>query len=102
MTCMTEYDVPIPPGADLTAAVARIEACCLTAGLRLTQKGTLARYPGCVHWHFKQGGASGTLEITLWPATRRLWFALRPGRAAPWVTAIIPELSATLIHSLAE
>src|SRR5437870_4590591 len=85
---MIEQDVPLSPAADLAAVAARIEAECADLGLRLTLKSSLAKYPGCTHWHYKQGRQPGTLEITLWPAADRLWFPQRAGRTAPWVAAI--------------
>ena len=37
-------------------------------------KGTLASYPGCIHWHLKMGTQKGHLEITWWEAENRLCF----------------------------
>jgi hypothetical protein len=53
-------DVAIPPGSSLTYIDIDLEDWCVSAGLRLTLKGTLAKYPGCIHWHFKRGRERGT------------------------------------------
>jgi hypothetical protein len=62
-----------------------IERTLLDCGLRSTLKGTLRAFPGCVHWHFKKGRASGTLELTMWPAEKRIWFSVQRGRRAAWI-----------------
>src|SRR5215212_7643847 len=98
---MITQELTIPPAADLATVVARVEACCAAVGLRLTRKGPQAQYPGCVHWHYKQGAQPGTLEITLWPAARRLWFPLRAGRAAPWITDLLAQLGPAIEQALA-
>ncbi|MCI0398094.1 MAG: hypothetical protein L0322_24630 [Chloroflexi bacterium] len=82
----------IPAGADPAQAEAVIEGCCAAEGLRPALKSSLARYPGCVHWHYKQGKEPGTLEITLWPQERRAWFSIRPNRRGPWLTETAARL----------
>lgn len=70
----------------------RIEQLCLSQGLTLTLKGTLAKYPGCVHWHFKNGRAPGTLEVTWWEREGRLWFKVSARRDAPWIDEVVEKL----------
>jgi hypothetical protein len=55
-------------------------------------KGTLANYPGCVHWHYKKGKARGTLEITWWERENRLWFKVAKGRTGDWIEGSITRL----------
>jgi dihydroxyacetone kinase-like protein len=44
-----------------------MEMVCEYANLRVTLKGTLKKYPGCIHWHLKREGERGTLEMTWSP-----------------------------------
>jgi hypothetical protein len=69
-----------------------VERACAAEGLRLTLKGTLAGYPGCVHWHYKKGKERGTLEITWWESKRRLWFKVAAGRTGEWIEAAAEKL----------
>jgi hypothetical protein len=55
-------------------------------------KGTLASYPGSIHWHFKQAQPRGTLEITWWESGHRLWFKVARGRTSEWMLKSIPQL----------
>jgi hypothetical protein len=58
-------EIAVPPDAQLLGAEEVIERCCEAAGLHVTMKGTVAAYPGSVHWHLKRGKEPGTLEVTL-------------------------------------
>ncbi|MEO8606785.1 MAG: hypothetical protein ABI690_02810 [Chloroflexota bacterium] len=89
---MREIQVNIAPDAKLDKAEAIIEAACAAEGLRLTLKGTLKQYPGCIHWHYKFGKAPGTLEITLWASKRRLWFKVSANRQGEWMEKAIERL----------
>jgi hypothetical protein len=93
---MIELDVPVPAEADQAQIEAAISSVCAAAGLRSTLQGTLARYPGSVHWHFARPRERGTLEITWWPRPRRLWFKISAGRTAPWLTVLLPTLQPAL------
>jgi hypothetical protein len=48
---MREIDFAVPRNADLTQAAKLIEKICAQHELILARKGSLAAYPGCVHWH---------------------------------------------------
>jgi hypothetical protein len=89
---VTEHPITVPPTIDLTAAIPRIEACCTDAGLRITQRGSLAKYRGCTHWHFKRPNHTGTLELTVWPDQKSAWFITRSNREAEWMPSMIGEL----------
>ena len=67
----------------------------------MTLKGTLAKYPGCVHWHFKRDRQPGTLEITLWDREGKVWFPTRPGRTGGWVEDSIERIRQSLEQRLA-
>jgi hypothetical protein len=100
---MHTVDIPLPPGRDLTSVPARVQAVCRLAGLRPTLEGTLRSYPGSRHWHYQQGRAPGTLEVTWWPARQRLWLKVAVGRAGAWTGVQLPALQAALtqaMHSL--
>ena len=87
-------DVPVADGA------MDVEACCSAVGLTQTMRGTLGKYPGCTHWHYKKGAAKGVLEITLWPHQHRLWLGVHKNRRAEWMdellTRLKPEVEACL------
>ena len=66
--------------ADLTEK--EIEAAATNAGLDIGSKGTLGKYPGSVHWHFRSPMAKGTAEVTLLVAKSRCWLEVRSNRAS--------------------
>jgi hypothetical protein len=89
---MNVYELQWDHEADVDIR-ALIEEAALTLGLVATQVTTLAKYPGCIHWHFKKGKQRGTLEATYWPDRNRAWLAYRPGREAPWIAPAIEEFN---------
>jgi hypothetical protein len=89
---MLESDVQVDDWNDPQRVATRVEQVLHRRGLLLTMKGTLKTYPGCTHWHYKNGREPGTLELTLWPARRRLWIKVQAGRAAPWIDQLLPVL----------
>ena len=93
---MLIVDVVLSPPIDWAAYEQRALAACYTVGLRVTLKGTLAQYPACVHWHLKRGAEKGVLEMTLWPAGRRLWFKVGDHRRGDWMTTTIAQLKQVL------
>ena len=64
-----------------------IDQALAQVGLNTTLRDGLKKFPGCIHWHAKNGGQPGTLEITLWPQQQRAWFTIQDGRAAGWIDA---------------
>ena len=89
---MREVAINLPAGAADKDVVYAIDAASREVGLRQVSKGSLGKYPGSVHWHYKSGDQPGTLEITYWPKQGRAWFALRANRRAPWMDAAVPQL----------
>ncbi len=69
-----------------------VEEAAQTLGLVTTQVTTLAKYSGCIHWHFKRDRDRGTLEATYWPAQKRIWLSYRSGREADWIAPAILQL----------
>jgi len=88
--------INLPLTFNLSAIEAMIESCCEAEGLRVTLKGTLVSYVGCVHWHLKKGSQRGTLEITFWPKTHQFWFKVNAGRMGIWTENSITRLTACL------
>ena len=84
--------MPVPTPAKIDAAVKR-------CGLVVSMRGSLAKYPGCIHWHLKRGRERGTLEVTIWPAEGRLWLSVQEGRKANWISGAIEQLKAALTSS---
>jgi hypothetical protein len=77
-------NVEIVLGSIAEREVARgIDLAIVESGLRVTMRGTLRKFPGCVHWHVKRGREAGTLEITVWEG--RAWFTIQEGRKGKWV-----------------
>jgi hypothetical protein len=93
---MRAFDVPLPTGRDEASLPAAVQEVCAAAGLTVTLDGTLKQYPGSRHWHFQRGTEAGTLEITWWPAKRRLWLKIAAGRERAWITEVLPGLQAAL------
>jgi hypothetical protein len=93
---MLAVSIRLPPKVSFSKVAREVERRCAREGLRVTLKGTLAKYPGCVHWHFKKGAERGTLEVTLWEQERRLWFKVHAGRRGAWMEAVIPRLQHAL------
>lgn len=93
---MITIPVPIIPQSDSDLVERTIEAACRAAGLTITLKSTLSKFPGALHWHLKQGAQPGTLELTYWPARQQMWLTIRPNRSAPWVEAAAEQLNTDL------
>lgn len=89
---MTEVELHVPARAQSAAITRLVERACAAEGLTPALKGTLAKYPGCVHWHYKKGKERGTLEITRWEQDRRLWFKVAAGRRGEWVEERVTKL----------
>lgn len=78
---MREIDVT-PPPSDPTSFVVSFAS---RHGLRIVSEGSLKGYPGCVHWHLRKPGVSGTLEATWWPAKKRFWLKVARNRTSLWI-----------------
>lgn len=96
---MQTVEIPLPAGRDLNALPEAVQRTCAAAGLTLTLNSTLKRYPGSHHWHYQRAGMRGTLELTWWPAQRRLWLKIAAGRASAWITELLPRLQAALAEA---
>jgi hypothetical protein len=98
---MQTIEIELPPAIDLSQAAKIMEATLVAAGLEIALRGTLRTFPGCIHWHARNPGRPGTLELTLWPSQRRAWITIQRGRAAEWIARKLPEVQAALRLQLA-
>jgi hypothetical protein len=97
---LTEVELQIPESIRTDALIQVVERVCVHNGLTCTLKGTLAKYSGSVHWHFKRCGQKGTLEITWWENKHRLWFKVAENRTGTWIEDIIPVLKEQIEKSV--
>jgi hypothetical protein len=98
---MTHVEISVTAAAwDDAAVVAAIEGVMHAQGLLQSLKSSLRSYDGCVHWHYKRRAAAGTIEVTAWPAERRVWLSVQSGRAAGWIDGMLPQIRAALESSL--
>ena len=89
---MREIELPLPSNHNRREAQRAIDAAARECRLTITLRGTLAKFPGCIHWHLKNGRERGTMEITFWPKERRAWFSIQSGRRAPWIVPMTGKL----------
>jgi hypothetical protein len=99
-SAMREIEFVVPRNADLTQSVKLIENICAQHELILSMKGSLAAYPGCIHWHYKRKNQKGTLELTLFAREQRLWAKVQDGRKAPWIDEELPALQLDIQRAL--
>jgi hypothetical protein len=92
---MKEVAVILPANKPMPT-VAALERVLKQAGLRVTLRGTLAGYPGCTHWHLKNGRERGVLELTYWPGGKRIWLSMQDGRRGGWVMRSARDLKSQL------
>lgn len=97
---MEEIEFFVPARCDLGKAEALIERVCAAHGLHAAMKGSLATYPGSVHWHYKQLKETGTLELTLLRGDRRIWAAVHTNRKAAWIEDALPKVKADVERAL--
>jgi hypothetical protein len=90
---LREIEISITSCAKCLQIEKTIEHAVAESGLRITLRTSLRKYPGCIHWHVKNGRMAGTLEITLWPQKHRAWFAIQEGRKAEWIQPMLPILA---------
>lgn len=89
---LRDIEIPLPADLDCITFERIIEEAVAESGLQVSLRGSLKKFPGCIHWHLKKGRTPGTLEITWWPQQRRAWFTVQSGRTAPWITGEIARL----------
>jgi len=78
-----------------------VETAAASLGLRVALRTSTRTYPGSIHWHLKKPGEPrGTLELTYWPKTGRLWAKIHRGRRAKWIVGCLAELADKLAARL--
>jgi len=97
---MEQIEFNVPGRRDLKNADALIERVCAGHGLQVAMKGSLATYPGSIHWHYKKPKQKGTLELTLLRSQRRIWAAIHTNRNAPWIEELLPRIRAGIEQAL--
>jgi hypothetical protein len=97
---MKEYPIQVEPHVDAKQIEMAVEKCSRELGLLNTMRDTLAKYPGCVHWHFRKPLVNGTLEVTSWPSSNRLWISVQQGRSAEWLEETVPSMERCLQNAL--
>jgi hypothetical protein len=97
---MQEIEIPMPRNPDFAQVSGIIEKTVVSSGLQITLKASLGKYPGCTHWHVKNGKDKGILEITIWPKQTRAWFSIQSGRKADWIRPKVTLLQRRLKHAL--
>ena len=98
---MREIDINLPELLHVDAVVPAVEGVASDASLQVTMKGTLKKFPGCVHWHFKRKNDPGILEMTWWYSddenrSPRLWLSIHNNRNADWMLELMPILKRQL------
>lgn len=96
---MQTFDIPLPADRDLRPVPEMVAAVSAAHGLTLSLQSTLSSYPGSYHWHYRRGRERGTLEITFWPARRRLWLKIAAGRTSAAIAALLPRLHSALVEA---
>jgi hypothetical protein len=99
---MQEFEFQLPSSARLSGLDFLVESICTEEGLKVGMKSTLASFPGSIHWHFKKRGERGTLEITFYPPTRRLWASIQAGRRADWIEPCLDKIKTEIENRLAK
>jgi len=96
-----EAEVLLPSKVAASNVEHTVNRICAETALHVSLRGTLARYPGSLHWHLKRGSERGTLEITFDPGTTRLWLSVHARREADWIDEILSSLPQLIVQELA-
>lgn len=94
--------IKTPSKVDWSAAPAIIEAACTELGLVQGLRGSLAKYPGAIHWHYKMPAQAGTLEITVSESRHEIWISVQSGRRAEWIPDKVAQIVAMVEARLGE
>ncbi len=102
---MNNYDIDLPIDLDERNVATAVEGACAEAGLCLSIKTSLKKYPGCTHWHFKRPSQRGVLEVTWWPGDAdirpaRLWLSVHGNRQSDWISELMPRLGSHMEDQL--
>jgi hypothetical protein len=76
---------------DLELTAAEVLAECARRGMVVQSERELAGRPGSRHWHLRDPGRPGTLELNEWQG--RVWVKVHPRRDGGWASALARELA---------
>lgn len=76
---------------DLRLSAEQVLEECRRRGLVVRSERELAGRAGSHHWHLRDPGRPGTLELNMWQ--NRVWVNVHPLRDGGWATAMAHELS---------
>jgi len=82
---MKTWEIEVRRPWDDRAIAEMVERAAASQRLTISLRAGLQKYPGCIHWHFKMNGKSGTIEATMWPSRQRVWLSVQTGRNAEWI-----------------
>ena len=99
---MREIPIEVAPEVPDARVPRALDQAIEASGLRVVTRGSLKTYPGCTHWHLKNGNERGTLELTWWPRERRLWFKIQARREAEWMDDVALQLKRVILSILAK
>lgn len=91
---MEEIEIAVNPAGREEQLTTLIEEAVAHFGLHVRMRSTLHSYPGSLYWHVQKPGERGTLEVTLWPAGKKVWFSIQAGHRAAWIVEIVPPIKA--------
>jgi hypothetical protein len=90
-------EIPVRSDVEFLLAETVVEAASAAEGLWVARKAAMATYPGSIHWHLRRGNDPGTIEVTVWPAGRRIWLKVHPLRNTLWVEPAAERLKERLV-----
>ncbi len=73
-----------------------IELAADQLGMIQASKGTLRKYAGCVHWHYRVPDSAGTIEVTLMEDSLDGWVEVRSNRSSPDALRLAEQLAKVL------
>ena len=97
---MREIELEVPNGIREDVLIRCVEEICVADNLTCSLKGTLAKYPESIHWHFKKDKQKGILEVTWWKAKQRLWFKVADNRTGEWINESLSKLKKEIEQQL--
>jgi hypothetical protein len=96
---MADYPVAYDQRLEQADLIDLIELRAIEIGLTI-HRGSLAKYQGCTHWHFKMPSKVGTLEMTFWPKKSQLWLSARSNRQGDWIPEKLETLRSLLVQKI--
>jgi len=89
-------DMSLPPNFALLQIEAFIDGWCAAHDLHVIQYDNLKKYAGCVQWNLEHKGKKGTLEITLWHSSSKIWFSCKERHTHRWINESVKAVKYAL------